>query len=72
MNRLQVVFERSESRYANAVIGPVSTILETYLFPEVFATGQYKALLNSMSFAGIIVGQLCEPVENDATQSAQQ
>ena len=47
--------------YANAVIGPVGTILRGYIYPEYFATETgltYSSLISSMAFAGIIIGQL--------------
>lgn len=50
-------------RYANAAIGPVGTIIKTYIYPEVFVGKKGKtnsSLLSSMSFAGIVVGQLSE------------
>lgn len=47
--------------YANAVIGPVGTILRGYIYPDYFATETgltYSSLISSMAFAGIIIGQL--------------
>lgn len=48
-------------RYANAAIGPASTIIKKYIYPAAFkgAKGKQNAsLISSMAFAGIIIGQL--------------
>ncbi|WWC95989.1 hypothetical protein V866_002856 [Kwoniella sp. B9012] len=45
--------------YANASIGPASTIIKTYIYPEAFKNRPVNArLLPAIAFAGIIVGQL--------------
>jgi len=45
-------------RYANAAIGPASTIIKKYIYPEAFKGTQNASLISSMAFAGIIIGQL--------------
>jgi hypothetical protein len=50
----------ANSRYANAAIGPVNAILKGYIYPEAFVGTQNGALISSMAFAGIIIGQLCK------------
>lgn len=50
----------ANGRYANAAIGPVNAILKGYIYPEAFEGTQNGALISSMAFAGIIIGQLCQ------------
>jgi hypothetical protein len=48
----------ADGRYANAAIGPVNAILKGYIYPDAFVGTQNGALISSMAFAGIIIGQL--------------
>lgn len=50
----------ADDRYANAAIGPVNAILKGYIYPDAFEGTQNGALISSMAFAGIIIGQLCQ------------
>lgn len=45
--------------YANASIGPATTIIKTYVYPDLFESRPVNSrLLPAIAFAGIIVGQL--------------
>lgn len=58
IGKSQPILTHSNS-YANASIGPATTIIKSYIYPDLFESRPVNSrLLPAIAFAGIIVGQL--------------